>query len=78
MGYSPIRTPLMSVPPPLLFLSPLLSSLTAGASAANLNLMTHTLAAVKKCRWLCGKKKGKREAGANHDLCQPVMKFVNI
>ena len=22
--------------------------------------------------WLCGKKMAKREAGANHDLCQPV------
>ena len=33
---------------------------------------------VKIFQWLCGKKTVKQEAGANHDLCQPVMKFVNI
>ena len=27
---------------------------------------------VKFFLWLCGKKKPKREAGANPDLCQPV------
>ena len=28
---------------------------------------------VKIFQWLCGKKIVKREAGANHDLCQPVI-----
>src|ERR1700749_3303038 len=31
---------------------------------------------VKIFLWLCGKTLATREAGANHDLCQPVIYFV--